>query len=274
MVGCPQCAVACFSAPVLIDPFASTAPEQAHQSLRVSLPKLQAAGHYQDIACVGTCNSMWTRTHRRNARLPYVVHLTLKSTHSTSCAGITCSFSGTMFFRLVYFFFIWSNWHSKRIWSSSLCSFPLDARLNSKTTLSYCSYSFLSFKSFGLSRERKASRWASDLQRLYEGSLGSLYKSLPALMGAHKGSGYKCLDFWPRHLNILPACRKHTYKHCTISSEQINPANYHTLASKINQSKIETMSQSLWIRMSAVSQRCWWSSAEAAQDTELSGSDG
>lgn len=74
MVGCPQCAVACFSAPVLIDPFASTAPEQAHQSLGVSLPKLQAPGHYQDITCVGMCNSMWTRTHGCNARMLYVVH--------------------------------------------------------------------------------------------------------------------------------------------------------------------------------------------------------
>lgn len=62
MVHRPQYAVACFSAPVLIDPFASTAPEQAHQSLCFS-PRLQAAGHYQDITRVGMCNSMWTHTH-------------------------------------------------------------------------------------------------------------------------------------------------------------------------------------------------------------------
>lgn len=140
------------------------------------------------------CNSMWTYTQRRNAWMLYVMHLTLKVMHP---------FSGTKY--LIGLIDI-----QKNTFSSSLCSCALDTHLNSKTTLSLCLYSFLSLKSFRLSREWKASRWASDLQRLYEGSLGSLHKSLPLLMAAHKGSGYKCLDFWPRHLNISPSCSKHT----------------------------------------------------------------
>lgn len=78
-------------------------------------PRLQAAGHYQDITCVGMCNSMRTHTHTHTQkcntllRWPYVVHLTNKPTHWASHAGITCPFPGTISFFPCY----WFNWHAK-----------------------------------------------------------------------------------------------------------------------------------------------------------------
>ncbi len=65
MVHRPQCAMACFSASVLIDLFASTAPEQAHQSLCVSLPDCRPPATIRTSLvweCATTCGH--TLTHK------------------------------------------------------------------------------------------------------------------------------------------------------------------------------------------------------------------
>lgn len=114
MVHRPQCAMACFSAPILIDLFASTAPEQAHQSLCVSLPGSRPPATIRTSLvweCATTCGHTHTHIQKCNTllRWPYVVHLTNKPTHWASHAGITCPFPGTISFSPCY----WFNWHAK-----------------------------------------------------------------------------------------------------------------------------------------------------------------
>lgn len=70
MVHRPQYAVACFSAPVLIDPFASTAPEQAHQSLCVSLPDCRPPATIRTSLvweCATACGHTHTQHHSQMA---------------------------------------------------------------------------------------------------------------------------------------------------------------------------------------------------------------
>lgn len=105
MVHRPQCAVACFSAPVLIDPFASTAPEQAHQSLCVSLPDCRPPATIRTSPvwqCATARGHTHTPKHSTISRWPYVVHLKNKSTHWGSHEGFTCPFPGKIPLPLCY----------------------------------------------------------------------------------------------------------------------------------------------------------------------------